>query len=212
MNHFVFQIKPEDIKAAVEELDGAAPFIFLGAFLLRPPPFTLLPLSIIAVSCSLVFGPVLGFVYIVTGTVLGAAASFYALRTFAGGGSLEDNGRENLLAVKEKMEENGFEAILMLRLLPVLNFDLLTYISAKTEVGFWKFLFATAIGTIPGSLMFGVFGSSLLSLKPVNLLFLGTLAVILSMLGWIMKKNIEQQIDTETLKEEVQAIRREARA
>ncbi|MGY4690825.1 TVP38/TMEM64 family protein [Salibacterium sp. K-3] len=110
------------------------------------------------------------------------------------------------------MEENGFKSILILRLLPVLNFDLLTYICAKTRVEFWKYILATSIGTIPGSIMFGVFGSSLLSLKPINLLFIGIMAVILSILGYITKKNVEQEIDTETLKEEVQALRQESHA
>ncbi|MGY4690824.1 hypothetical protein [Salibacterium sp. K-3] len=104
-NQLVFQIKPEDIKAAVEELDGAAPFIFLGAFIIRP--FTLIPLSIIAVSCSLVFGPVLGLVYIILGTILGAAASFYALRKFAGGGELEENGKKNLMKIKKRWRKTG---------------------------------------------------------------------------------------------------------
>ncbi|UOR11397.1 TVP38/TMEM64 family protein [Halobacillus amylolyticus] len=206
LNQLFFHIQPKDIKKWTDGLGVWAPVVFLIIFTVRP--FTLIPLSIIAVACGLLFGPFLGSVYIIIGTVLGAASAFLVLRRYAKEIHIEDNDKENLKKLKKDVEEHGFKSVLMLRLLPAINFDLLTYICSKTQVNSWKYLLGTLVGTLPGSIMFGVFGSSLLTLKPVNLIILAGLIILLIVLGVIMKRSIGKRYDTEELKAEVKDLRK----
>ncbi len=206
INKLYFHIQPKDIKSWADELGAWGPFVFMLLFLIRP--FTLFPLSIIAVTCGVTFGPVWGTVYILAGTTLGALASFHVLRRFAKEIDIEGQGRENLRRLKEDVEKQQFKAVLMLRLLPAINFDLLTYICAKTRIKGSKHLIATAVGMLPSSIMLGVFGSGLLAFKPVNLLVLAGIIILLTILALLMKRNIGDRYDTEELKTEVKELRK----
>ncbi|UOQ43687.1 TVP38/TMEM64 family protein [Halobacillus salinarum] len=206
INQLFIHIKPKTVADWMKQLHGWAPFVFMLIFILRP--FTLIPLSIVAVACGLVFGPYLGAVYIVIGTTLGGIVSFSALKYASK--SVELSNCRNLSQLKKELEKNGLKAVMMLRLIPAVNFDLLTYICAKTEVQDWKYTLGTLVGTIPGSLMLGLFGSSMLTLKPGNLLILSVILVTIAALGIKMKKNIEDNYDTEKLKEEVKELRSSA--
>ncbi|MFQ3546221.1 TVP38/TMEM64 family protein [Halobacillus rhizosphaerae] len=208
LNKLFFHIKPSNVADWMEDLGFWAPIIFLLIFTIRP--FTLIPLSIFAVACGIVFGPYMGSVYIVIGTVLGGTASFFALKYFSKEIHIQDKNKQNVSALKSELEKNGFKSVLMLRLLPAINFDLLTYICAKTQVTPWKYIAATAVGTLPGSLMLGFFGSSLLSLKPMNLTILAGIIILLVVLGIMMKKNVSKKYNTEKLKEEIKDLRKSA--
>ena len=208
LNKLFFHIKPSNVADWMEDLGFWAPIIFLLIFTIRP--FTLVPLSIIAVACGIVFGPYIGSIYIVIGTVLGGTASFFALKYISKEIYIQDKNKENVCALKSELEKNGFKSVLMLRLIPAINFDLLTYICAKTQVVPWKYIAATTLGTIPGSIMMGFFGSSLLSLKPMNLAILAGIIILLIVLGVMMKKNVSKKYNTEKLKEEIKDLRKSA--
>ncbi|MFD2924760.1 TVP38/TMEM64 family protein [Halobacillus naozhouensis] len=206
LNKFYFHIQPIDIKSWTEALGAWGPLVFMILFLIRP--FTLFPFSVIAVTCGVTFGPYWGTVYILVGMVLSTAVSFYVLRRFAKEINIEGQGRENLRRLKEDVEKQQFKAVLMLRLLPAINFDLLTYICAKTRVEGSKHLIATLVGMLPSSIMLGVFGSGLLAFKPVNLLVLAGLIIVLTILAVVMKRNVGDRYDTEKLKTEVKDLRK----
>jgi len=205
INKLFFNLKPEDIQQWVEDFGIWAPIIFMGIFAVRP--FTLIPLSIIALSSGLIFGPYMGTLYNMIGTVIGAATSFAAIRIFTDGAHIEDRNLDTIKEFKNDLEENGFKSVLMLRLIPVLNFDLITFFCAKMKVIWWKFLLATLVGTIPGSFMFGYFGSSLLKLKPMNLIILAGIIVVLASLGYLTKRKLGSKYDLDELKDEMKEVK-----
>lgn len=205
LNHYVFQIKPRQIKEWVDQFGFWAPFIFLLIFAVRP--FTLVPLSIIAISCGIMFGSISGTIYIILGTTLGAFTSFIAMKYFFKELHMKEEGQENLKALKNDLEEHGFKSVLFIRLIPGLNFDFITYICAKTKVNLLKFLLATFVGTIPGSMMFSFFGSSLLSLELENLIVLGIILLVMVSLGLFIKKSVGKKYDVDQLKSEIKDLK-----
>ncbi len=205
LNKLFFNLKPEDIQKWVESFGGWAPVILMGIFAIRP--FTLIPLSIIALSSGLIFGPYMGTLYNIIGTLIGAATSFAAVRIFTEEAHIEDRNLDTLKEFKNDLEENGFKSVLMLRLIPALNFDLLTFFCAKMKVIWWKFLLATLVGTIPGSFMFGYFGSSLLKLKPMNLIILAGIIVVLVLLAYLTKRQLGSKYDLDELKDEMKELK-----
>lgn len=206
LNKMYFNLKPEDIQKWVEGFGIWAPVIFMGIFAVRP--FTLIPLSIIALSSGLIFGPYMGTLYNIIGTVIGAATSFAAIRIFMDEVHIKDDSKQTLKECKNDLEENGFKSVLMLRLIPALNFDLLTFFCAKMRVVWWKFLLATMVGTIPGSFMFGYFGSSLLKLKPLNLFILAGVLLVMVGLAYLMKRKIGEKYDLDELKDEMKELKK----
>lgn len=61
------------------------------------------------------------------------------------------------------MEERGFWYVFILRLIPIVSFDLLSYAGGIAKVRFRAFLFATFFGMIPGTFAYSFLGASLAS-------------------------------------------------
>lgn len=109
---------------------------------------------------------------------------------------------EEMESVKEEIEHHGFKFLLMLRLIPVLHYDLPASISARMNVGWAQYLGATMIGTLPRAVLLGFFGSSLLALYPWKLIVLAVVATGIASLGYTLKKHMEHTFDKKELKEE----------
>ena len=58
------------------------------------------------------------------------------------------------------MEEHGAILIFVLRLIPLVSFDAISYAAGLSSIRFRAFLLATALGMIPGTLAFVYVGGS----------------------------------------------------
>jgi uncharacterized membrane protein YdjX (TVP38/TMEM64 family) len=138
---------------------GAAVFalLFVAATLVLAPDW---PLSIAA-----------GFVYgfwalpiVIVAATTAATLSFLAARYF-----FRDQvraclaGRPRLLAVDRAVAEEGWKIVALLRLSPAVPFNLQNYLFGATAVPFAHYVAATAVGIVPGSLLYvylGVLGNA----------------------------------------------------
>ncbi|MDZ5782640.1 TVP38/TMEM64 family protein [Marinococcus luteus] len=204
LSRFYLHLNPEDVKGWMESIGFFGPVVVLLLFAVRP--YLLVPLPIFAVAVGFFFGHWLGALLIFLGAVLGASVSFFTKRRKAGDLNLDEKNMEELDKIKEELEDHGFKFLLMLRLIPVLHYDLLTSLSARMDVGWGQYLGATALGTIPRAVLLGFFGSSILSFDPMKMIILGVLAVVIAVLGYVLKRRVEDEFDTEELKEETKQL------
>lgn len=204
LSRFYLHLNPEDVKGWMESIGFLGPVVLLLVFAVRP--YLLIPLPVVAIAAGFLFGHWLGALLIFLGAVLGAAVSFFTKRRKAGDLDLGDKNMEELDKIKEELEEHGFKFLLMLRLIPVLHYDLLTSLSARMEVGWRQYLGATLLGTIPRAVLLGFFGSSILSFEPVKMIILGAVALVIAVLGYVLKRKVEDEFDTEELKEETKQL------
>ncbi|KUP04516.1 SNARE associated Golgi family protein [Bacillus coahuilensis m2-6] len=137
-----------------------APIIFIVIYTVRP--IILFPASILSLAGGLAFGTVLGFLYIYIGALGGATVAFFLATTF-NRSIIKVEQSERTRKIREKMEESGFFYVFILRLIPLLNFDLISYLAGLAQVKYRAFILATAIGIIPGTFAFSFLGDSLLS-------------------------------------------------
>lgn len=79
------------------------------------------------------------------------------------------------------MERRGFLYVFVLRLIPLVSFDLLSYAAGISKVRFRSFLLATVLGMIPGTLAYSFLGASLAS-GSVTTVFIVAL-VFVSLIG-----------------------------
>ena len=113
---------------------------------------------VLTLAGGLLFGTVLGGGLAVLGATAGAVLLFLAARYVVGDWLARRAG--GLMArVRPALERDGFSALLALRLLPVVPFWLVNLAPALVGMRLGSFALATAIGIVPGTLVFASIGA-----------------------------------------------------
>jgi uncharacterized membrane protein YdjX (TVP38/TMEM64 family) len=117
--------------------------LILGAFVLAPRP---LLCFLVGLSCGPWGGP-LALICAATGAALVFQFSRRCLRSRLGGELV----RHQLVTVVLKaVGQEGFRAVLLLRLAPVVPSSMQSYLFALTDIGFRPYMIATVLGIFPG--------------------------------------------------------------
>ncbi|MEJ7843694.1 MAG: TVP38/TMEM64 family protein [Rubrobacter sp.] len=132
-----------------------------------------LPAPAVAVAGGFIFGVYKGFLLTWLGALLGGTACFALARIF-GRRFVARSARAGRL--DPYVEEHGAVLVFVLRLIPVVSFDVISYAAGLTRIPFWKFLLATALGMAPGTFAFVYLGGA--SPGPGLYAALGGLAVL----------------------------------
>lgn len=149
--------------AAIRELAdfvAASPvgwLVFIGVYALRP--LVLFPATLLTISAGFVFGPVLGVILTIFGANASAMAA-YLIGRFFGGEVIEAKGEGFVARYTRRLRENSFETILVMRFI-FLPFDLVNYTAGFLKIRPLPFLLATALGSLPATLSFVLFGASI---------------------------------------------------
>lgn len=121
--------------------------------------FLPLPAEVIAMGNGMIFGPWLGMVVTWTGAMIGAILSFALARGL---------GRP---LVRWALPERHWQrlgtvpthpgTLLLVRLLPVISFNLVNYAAGVLPIGWWRFLWTTAIGILPLTVVMAFLGNEM---------------------------------------------------
>jgi uncharacterized membrane protein YdjX (TVP38/TMEM64 family) len=130
------------------------PVIFILVYTLRP--LVLFSAGLLTLAGGALFGPVWGIIYTVIGSNLGASLA-YLLGRFLGQDTLP--GGQGLQAYFDRMRQNSFETIFLMRLI-FLPYDLVNYAAGFLKIGYIPFILATILGSLPGTVSFVLFGAS----------------------------------------------------
>ncbi|MEG9298588.1 TVP38/TMEM64 family protein [Mangrovibacillus sp. Mu-81] len=182
-----WEIRPHDIRDWIMPFGWGAPIVFIIMLTIRP--VVLIPTTIFSIAAGLAFGPYIGLVVTLAGA-LGGASVAYAASSFLGL-RLWKKSSPKVTIIRDKMAENGFFYILMLRLVPFLNFDLVSYLAGAAKVRFLPYIAATAIGIIPGTIGFVFFGSGLSGEDRMHLYVAIGMFVFLSLLVIFTRKKLK---------------------
>ncbi len=118
-----------------------------------------LPGSILTLGAGVVFGVVLGAIYVLIGATLGAIAAFLVGRYLARGWvSQKIASNQKFAAIDSAVAKEGFKIVLLTRLSPVFPFNLLNYAFGITAVSLKDYALGS-IGMIPGTIMYVYIGS-----------------------------------------------------
>ncbi len=138
----------------------AAPLLFVGIYTgvvaLSLPGAA----AILTMTGGLLFGTWLGATCACIGATLGAITAFLAAR-LALAGPLAARAGPWLSRFRAGLEEDGFLYVLTLRLMPIFPFWLVNLAPALLGMRLAPFAAATAIGIVPGSLVFASIGAGL---------------------------------------------------
>ncbi|NJP36648.1 TVP38/TMEM64 family protein [Alkalicoccus luteus] len=159
INREYIQLSPEEIERWVGEAGVWAPLVFVVLYTVRP--LILFPASVLSLAGGLMFGALFGTLLIVTGATAGAVLSFIVAKRLGkniAGKEWKGRGRE----LQHQLERNGFVYVLMIRLIPIFNFDMISYLCGVSKVKLKAFFFGTLLGIIPGAFAYAFLGASVM--------------------------------------------------
>ena len=134
-------------------------FIFIGVYAVAT--VLLAPGSVLTIGAGFAFGLWKGFLAVSGGATLGAALAFLVARFIA---------RERVAAIAQRNEKfrdidsaigkQGAKLVFLLRLSPVIPFNLSNYLYGLTGVKFWPYVLASWIGMMPGTFLYVYIGTA----------------------------------------------------
>jgi uncharacterized membrane protein YdjX (TVP38/TMEM64 family) len=143
----------------VGQMGAVGIFVFIAVY--AAATVLLAPGSILTIGAGFAFGLWKGFLAVSAGATLGAALAFLVARFIA---------RARVEAIAERNDKfrkidnaigrQGAKLIFLLRLSPVIPFNLSNYLYGLTGVKFWPYLLASWIGMMPGTFLYVYIGTA----------------------------------------------------
>lgn len=131
--------------------------IFAGVYALAT--VALAPGAPLTLAAGLAFG-LAGFPTVVAGATLGAGLAFLSGRYLARGWvEKQVQGNKTFRAIDRAIEQEGWKIVGLMRLSPLVPFNLQNYFFGVTKLGFWPYLVTTFFGIMPGTLLYVWIGS-----------------------------------------------------
>lgn len=152
----------ERLRAWVDGFGVWGPVVYVLIYSIAPS--LMMPGLALTVAGGVLFGPVLGSVYVMIGATIGASVAFLVARYMGRkwvegmvkGGRFEELDR--------RVEEEGWKIVAITRLIPLFPFNFLNYAFGLTRIRFLHYLIASFIFMMPGAVAYVVFSSSILDL------------------------------------------------
>ncbi len=150
-------VTPETVQGFVLSFGVWAPIVYLLAY---GQPVVPLPASVMTVTGGLAFGPAWGTVAALGGATTRACAQFGVARLL-GRDAVAKLLKGRVAALDQQIGERGFQAVLLIRLIPNLPFDVQNYGLGFSRVQFVPYALGTLLGMIPGAFAYVYLGYSL---------------------------------------------------
>ena len=183
-------VSAEGVRDALLRYGDLAPVIYMLLFYVLPAFF--FPVAVLAFAGGLLFGLLWGSVYTFIGAVINCALMFFLARRL---------GREKIRALvqrklasvwlarlKKAGGRKGFLLLIILRLIPAVPYNLINYAFGLTEMPFAAYVLGSAIGIIPGTLIFINIGDKQQKIQtPTIWIALGLLVLLLLVVTAFMR-------------------------
>ncbi|MDZ7801458.1 MAG: VTT domain-containing protein [Trueperaceae bacterium] len=134
------------------------PIAYLGAYALRP--LLLVSATLLTVSAGILYGPVLGTLLAIVAANLSAWVAYTLARVLGAELAEPALAHPRLAGVTGRLRTHTFETVLTLRFLFV-PYDAVNYLAGATRLRPLPFAAATAVGSLPATAMFVLFGAGL---------------------------------------------------
>lgn len=152
-------ITPTVVRDFLVQFGPLAPFIYIVLFTFVP--LTLFPDAVLAIAAGLVFGILPGALYTMIGAASGGTLAFLITRNIGHEAVLKK--LESHSKISHMIEEKGFFIVLIMRLIPLIPFDVISYAAGATNIKYKDYMLATLLGIIPGVTILVTMGDGLAS-------------------------------------------------
>jgi uncharacterized membrane protein YdjX (TVP38/TMEM64 family) len=147
--------------ALAERIRGAGAagvLLFIAVYVVAE--VALVPGSLLTMAAGFAYGPIAGLLVASPASVLAATAAFLLGRTVLRGWTQKKIARSpKMRALDRAIGRNSFKLILLLRLSPLIPFNLLNYVLGLSDVPLGRYMAASFIGMLPGAWLYVYLGS-----------------------------------------------------
>ncbi len=154
------QFDPEPLQEWVEQWGFWGPIAFM-AVMAFSVLFAPIPNAPIFIAAGLVWGPVLGSVYSMIGMLWGSAMAFGVARRLGRRHLPRLVGSKAAARMDALATQMGGRLIFWARMLPVVNFDWISFLAGLTAMSFWRFFVFSFLGMLTPTIVGVIAGDSL---------------------------------------------------
>jgi uncharacterized membrane protein YdjX (TVP38/TMEM64 family) len=122
-----------------------------------------IPVTLLILVTALVYGPTLGALYALIGSVLAASAT-YGLGYYLGRPAVERLSGGSIHRLSERLARRGILTVVAVRVVPVAPFTVINLFAGASHISMRDFLIGTCIGLIPGVAAMSVFAEGIMGL------------------------------------------------
>ncbi len=133
--------------------------MFAGIYVLAT--VLLVPVSVLTIVAGLAFGLGWGFVVVVISATIGATLAFLVSRYLVHDRvKILVETRPRFKAVNEAVSKEGWKIVALLRLSPLVPFNLQNYFYGVTDIKLLHYVPATFVGIMPGTMLYVYLGAA----------------------------------------------------
>lgn len=192
---------PDAIRDQVLAWGSWGPLVYVILFTVVP--LTLFPDAVLAIASGMAFGMGKGFVLTWVGAMMGGSLAFWLARLIG-----QEAMEKLMIRLGHKPHGvpvmKGFLSILLLRLIPLVPFDVVSYGAGLSHVRYRDFLGATALGIIPGVCVYVNIGDKLFDCNPSHFYWAIALLVGLTALSSSGVRALKKRSHREATHEETE--------
>lgn len=161
-----------------------APMIFVAIYTFLP--ITFFPASLLTIVAGLSFGVARGSFYTIIASLTGSTLAYFIASYFGKDVVVKLAGKKAQW-IKSNIEGNGFDTILIMRLLPIVPFNIVSYSAGLAGISYTKYILATALGVLPEIFIYTYAGSVIIDGGIANIGVAITLLLVLTVITMIFK-------------------------
>ena len=137
----------QQIVAWIEDRGALGPIVYI-LLLASTVIFTPLPSVVVDIAGGLAFGTFFGTIYTLAGGMLGATVNFYVARWLGRHFVERKLGRQAMAQIDGLADRMGGKLIFLTRLIPLFNFDWVSYAAGLTRISFKTYAIASLLGML----------------------------------------------------------------
>lgn len=178
LSAWYFQQHVQQIIISIKQLGFLAPIGFVVIYCLST--LMLLPTMVLTLASGAIFGPLEGTVLNLAGASLGASLAFLISRYLAADWVRQRRG-PRLQQLMAAVERHGWQSVALLRLFPILPFNLVNYGMGITAIRFRVYVLTTLVFLLPPEILYTYFGYAGVHIlfKPERLLSTGGIVLLI---------------------------------
>jgi len=186
INSLTTTFDAENVKTYVLSFGVAAPVIFILLHILQTVVAPI-PGAILVIAGGLIWGAYLGTLLSVIGAFTGSLICFWLSRTLGRPFVEKFAKKEDLEFTDKFFQKYGIPAIILLRLIPLMAFDVISYGAGMTKMDFKKYATATLIGMIPSTLFYSYIGFTIGDNSLIAIILAIAVLVVFFLMGTIRR-------------------------
>lgn len=142
------KLDAENVQRWIDGFGAFAPLTYIS-LVASTIIFTPLPAVPVDIAGGLAFGVLWGTVFTLAGAMIGATVNFYLARRLGRGFVERRLGPTAMAQIDGFVERMGTRLIFLTRLIPLFNFDWVSYAAGLTRMRFRSYAIASATGILP---------------------------------------------------------------